>query len=101
MEVVKGFQQVQREERLQVFLSALSRLEILAFDSTAAVLAGRIYGDLHRTGQRIGRADPMIAATAIESDLVVVTGNTGHYERIARLGYPLKVANWRAGASSV
>lgn len=34
----------------------------------------------HRTGQPIGRADPMIAATAIASDLVVVTGNTGHDE---------------------
>lgn len=98
MEVVKGFQQVQREDRLELFLSVISTLEILPFDSTAAVLARRIYGDLHRTGQPIGRADPMVAATAVMSGLVIVTGNTGHYDRIARLGFPLMIANWRHGA---
>lgn len=95
MEIVKGFQQVQREDRLQSFLSVLAGLEVAPFDSEEAILAGRIYGDLQRTGQPIGRADPMIAATALVSGLVLVTGNTDHYERILRLGHPLRLANWR------
>ncbi len=37
----------------------------------------------------------MIAAIAIQHNLVVVTGNTAHYERIQKLGYSLKLDNWR------
>ena len=50
---------------------------------TAAELAGRITGDLDRTGQPIGRADPMIAAIAIVNGLELVAGNTAHYQRIS------------------
>ena len=71
---------------------------MLPLDLDAAVLAGRMYGDLERTGQPIGRADPMIAATAIVHDLVLVTGNGAHYERIRQLGYALELDNWREGS---
>jgi tRNA(fMet)-specific endonuclease VapC len=98
LEVVKGLHRVQREAEVQRFLARLSRLEVLPFDLDAAVLAGRIYGDLERTGQPIGRADPMIAATAIGRGLVLVTGNAAHYERIRLLGHALELENWRDAA---
>jgi tRNA(fMet)-specific endonuclease VapC len=72
MEIVRGFQKNQSSGRLQRFLNAIASEEILHLDQSAAELAGRIAGDLDRTGQRIGKADPMIA----------VTGNTAHYQRI-------------------
>ena len=64
-------------------------------DVSAAELAGRITGDLVRIGQPIARADPMIAAIAIDQGLELVTGNTTHYQRIQQLGYPLTLVNWR------
>jgi len=64
-------------------------------DQAAAELAGRIAGDLDRTGQPIGRADPMIAAIALEKGLDLVTGNTAHYQRIQQLVYSLTLVNWR------
>jgi predicted nucleic acid-binding protein len=51
--------------------------------------------DLERTGQPIGRADPMIAALALRHDLTLVTGNIAHYQRIQALGYNLSLDNWR------
>jgi tRNA(fMet)-specific endonuclease VapC len=96
MEIVKGFHKVQREEHLQKFVDGLSAVEILTFDLKSAELAGRIYAELERTGQPIGRADPMIAAIAIQSDLTLITGNTAHYERIQKLGHGLRLGNWRA-----
>jgi predicted nucleic acid-binding protein len=45
--------------------------------------------------QPIGRADPMIAAIAIDQGLELVTGNTAHYQLIQELGYPLTLVNWR------
>lgn len=50
MEIVCGFQRVQRYDRLEQFLQSLSAVEVLPVDAESAVLAGRIDGDLWRTG---------------------------------------------------
>ena len=49
-------------------------------------MAGRIAGELERTGQLIGLADPMIAAIALTHGLEMVTGNTAHFQRVQQLG---------------
>jgi tRNA(fMet)-specific endonuclease VapC len=95
MEIVYGFQRVQNTRRLQDFLTAVALEEVLEFERKAAELAGRIAGDLDRTGQTIGKADPMIAAVALQHGLELVTANTAHYQRIQQLGYPLTLVNWR------
>ena len=70
-------------------------MELLPFDQQEAELAGRIAGELQRTGHPIEMADTMIAATAITHGLEVVTGNTTHFQRVQQLGYPLTLINWR------
>lgn len=95
MEVVKGLQKAQRADQIPSLLAALAGEEILPFDEEAAELAGRIYGELERTGQPIGRADPMVAAIALQHKLVLVTGNMHHFERILGLGFPLSLHDWR------
>src|SRR5436190_15829124 len=95
MEVVRGFQRKGNARGLQRFLNSIASEEVLPFHESAAELAGRIAGDLDRTGQPIGRADPMIAAIALVNGLELVTGNIAHYQRIQQLGYPLTLANWR------
>jgi tRNA(fMet)-specific endonuclease VapC len=95
LEIVKGFHKVRREEKLQHFLSTVTTAEILTLSLKSAELAGRIYADLEHTGQSIGRADPIIAAIALEHDLILSTGNTNHYQRIKDLGYNLRMENWK------
>ncbi|MBX3414680.1 MAG: PIN domain-containing protein [Pirellulales bacterium] len=95
MEVIKGFRQARQSDRIFRFLTNLVDDEVLAFDVDAASIAGEIYGELERTGQSIGRADPMIAAIALQHDLVLATANTKHFQRIADLGYSLSLENWR------
>ena len=95
LEIVKGCQQVQATGRMQRFLNAVAQEEVLSLEAPAAELAGRIAGDLDRTGQTIGMADPIIAAIALEHNLELVTGNAAHFQRIVRLGYPLTLVNWR------
>jgi tRNA(fMet)-specific endonuclease VapC len=95
MEIVRGFQKKQSTRRLQTFLTNIASEEVLAFDQAAAELAGRIEGELERIGQPVGRADPMIAATALQNGLELVTGNTAHYQRIQQIAYPLVLVNWR------
>lgn len=95
MEAIRGLQRVQSRKKLQNFLSAVAKEEVLAFDHPSAELAGRIAGDLERVGRPIGTADPMIAAIALTHGLELVTGNIAHFQRIQQLGYPLMLINWR------
>jgi tRNA(fMet)-specific endonuclease VapC len=46
-------------------------------------------------GHPIGVPDTIIAATAINNGLPLVTGNTADYQRIQQLGYPLTLVNRR------
>ena len=95
MEMVKGLQKVQRPQKIATLLTHVGSEEVLEFGQPAAETAGRIWGDLERTGQPIGLADPMIAAIALVHGLELVTGNTAHYQRIQQLGCPLTPVNWR------
>ncbi len=94
-EIARGYQKALRPSALAQALLVLRNFELVELDPEAAILAGKIDGDLERTGQPLGRVDPMIAAIALRHDLTLVTGNTAHYERIEALGYPLRLDNWR------
>jgi tRNA(fMet)-specific endonuclease VapC len=96
VELVSGLQRLQRNVRIATLLDALDAEEILPIDLESAIIAGKIHGDLVRTGQTIGHADPMIAAVAIRYDLTLVTGNTQHFQRIVDVGYPLRLDDWRS-----
>jgi tRNA(fMet)-specific endonuclease VapC len=73
--VMEMVQRIARKDRVSELLTALAAEEVLPFERSTAVLAGEILGELQRTGQRIGKADPMIAAIALDRRLVLVTGN--------------------------
>ncbi|MBW4691717.1 MAG: PIN domain-containing protein [Lyngbya sp. HA4199-MV5] len=96
MEIVRGWHRLQRNDHIQRFLASLSTAEVLTVDTPVAVLAGRIYADLQRSGQMIGIADSIIAATALQNDLTLVTGNQAHYQRVQSRGYELRLDNWRS-----
>jgi tRNA(fMet)-specific endonuclease VapC len=96
VELVSGLQRLQRNARIEALLDALDAEEVLPIDLESATIAGRIHGDLVRTGRTIGHADPMIAAVAIRYALKLVTGNTQHFQRIVDLGYPLRLDDWRS-----
>jgi tRNA(fMet)-specific endonuclease VapC len=49
--------------------------------------------ELRRRGEPLEDADILIAATALTHDLILVTDNEQHFQRIAEL----KVENWRRG----
>ncbi|MUG94982.1 PIN domain-containing protein [Scytonema sp. UIC 10036] len=95
LEIVKGWHKLQREDKIQHLFSEIINVEVLALELGDAQLAGRIYADLERTGQPIGLADAMIAAIAVQKNLILISGNLSHSQRIQGLGYSLKLDNWR------
>lgn len=63
----------------------LSNLAVIPFDTEAARAYGELRATLEREGTPIGDADMRIGAIALTHDLVVVTGNVRHFERVPQL----------------
>lgn len=74
----------------QVEDRVVSYLPMLPFDADAARRYGDIRAELDRRGTPIGYADLRIASIALARGLIVVTGNTKHFERVP----DLVVENW-------
>ncbi len=68
----------------------LPAVTILGFDSKAAYVCGRIRAELEKAGTPLALADLEIAAIALANKLVLVTGNSRHFERVPGL----VVENW-------
>ncbi|HLZ09723.1 MAG TPA: type II toxin-antitoxin system VapC family toxin [Chloroflexota bacterium] len=69
----------------RVFRQFLRSVEVLPLTRPILRRFARIRGELRRRGQLIGDADILIAATAIHNNLILVTRNTRHFERISDL----------------
>jgi tRNA(fMet)-specific endonuclease VapC len=96
IEITLGFEEELAHEKRLVFREKIApAFEILQLDFDTASLTGEIYGKLERKRQRIGVTDTGLAATAIQHGLILITANFKHFERVADLGYPLRIENWR------
>ncbi len=95
LEIIRGLEKRQSIRRLNAFRSSLPLMEVLSFTVSVADLAGQIAAGLERIGRPIGLADTMIAATALEHGLELITGNTSDFQHVQQLGYPLSLVNWR------
>ncbi len=78
------------EKNAVSLMKFLSIVDILPFDSGAAMEYGNIRADLKRKGSPIGNMDMLISAHALSEDLIVVTHNTKEFERVEGL----KIEDW-------
>ena len=67
------------------FRSFLREIDVLPIDEPVIVRFARIYGALRSIGQPIDATDALVAATAIEHNLTLVTRNLRHYRRVPGL----------------
>jgi tRNA(fMet)-specific endonuclease VapC len=90
-ELEYGVQHSAAPERNAIALAKfLSIVEILPFDSSAAIEYGDICSTLRRKGITIGTMDMLIAAHGRSEKLTVVTHNTREFELVKGL----QLADW-------
>ncbi len=90
-ELIYGAEKSQRREHnISAVENFTARLDILAFEATAAGHYGDIRANLEREGKLIGPYDLMIAGHARSRGLVLVTNNTREFDRVDGL----RVENW-------
>lgn len=74
--------------RTQIF----PKVTVLGLSEKEAVTAGDLLALLDRRREPLSLPDVLIAATALEAGLTLVTANTRHFQRIPNL----KIENWLA-----
>ena len=89
-EILRGMKVKNAAKQIQAFNLFCSQNEIIGLDDKIIIKAADIYADLYKQGQLVGDADILIAATAIENNLAVVTNNESHFNRISGL----QILNW-------
>ncbi|MGG6268846.1 type II toxin-antitoxin system VapC family toxin [Leptolyngbya sp. AN03gr2] len=82
----------QRARKIEpTITSFLASVTVLAFSSAEAEQASQIRAVLKTQGQPIGAYDVLIAATALQHNLLMVTANQREFDRVPGL----QTANWR------
>lgn len=89
-EILRGLKAKGAHNQITKFEIICRNSIILELTDNVIVKAADIYADLYKRGQIIGDADILITATAIENNLVIVTNNEKHFNRIGGL----QILNW-------
>ena len=79
-----------RRQLIEIFLGKLPNL---AWSTRTADQYGLLKSTLRRQGRPIGELDTQIAAHALAENLILVTHNTKHFERIEGL----RIEDWMQG----
>ncbi len=80
----------QIEQNLSALEQFLLPVEVADFDQRASAAYGFIRAFLEREGKIIGSMDMLIGAHALSLGVVLVTNNTGEFQRIPKL----KIEDW-------
>jgi len=89
-EILRGLKDIGNEEKLNRFDDFIQENELVSIGKDTVEKAAEIYAYLKKEGNLIEDADILMAATAIVEELVLITNNTKHFERIKGL----KIDNW-------
>lgn len=84
-EIVSGLKYKDAHKQLKSFKELAKNSSVLLATEESMDIAAEIYADLRKKGELIDDIDILIAGIAKSNDLVLVTHNRNHYERIAGL----------------
>lgn len=90
-EIVSGLQSINAAKRIDEFDKFCELIDIVNLDKPSILASCKIYSSLKKSGNLIDDIDILIAGIAKSNNLVMVTDNTHHFERVEGL----KVENWK------
>jgi len=90
-EIISGLQSIDANKRINEFEKFCKLIDIINLDKASILGSCKIYASLKKSGRLIDDIDILIAGIALSNNLVMVTDNTDHFERIGGL----KVENWK------
>jgi tRNA(fMet)-specific endonuclease VapC len=85
-----AFKSKRIDENLTAVRTIIEHVNFLPFNEPAQLQFGKTKATLEKSGNRLDDMDIMIASIALTFNLVLVTNNTGHFDRIQELN----MENW-------
>jgi tRNA(fMet)-specific endonuclease VapC len=89
-EIVSGLKHRDADKKMSRFLEFASKNTVLPLTEKSVTISSEIYAELRKEGNPLDDIDLLIAGTAIANNMILVTRNKHHFERIRRL----EVENW-------
>lgn len=84
--------EIRASSKLFIGIDDLAKFMVVeAFDENAARVYGQLAAKLNKAGTQIGELDTFIAAHALALDVVLVTNNQKHFDKVSGL----TLENWR------
>ena len=90
-EIIRGMRSKRATQQLTQFLQTANNSDVLPVSVLVLLRAADLWADARNGGHPHDDADLIIAATALEAQRVLVTGNTAHFAWINGL----QLADWR------
>jgi tRNA(fMet)-specific endonuclease VapC len=90
-EIISGLQSIDANKRINEFEKFCKLIDIINLDKASILASCKIYASLKKSGKLIDDIDILIAGIALSNNLVMITDNTEHFNRIEGL----KVENWK------
>ncbi len=84
-EIVSGLKHRDADNKLSRFLEFASKNTVLPLTTKSVTISSEIYAELRKCGKPLDDIDLLIAGTAIANQMVFVTCNKHHFERIKTL----------------
>ena len=91
-EIISGLKHRDAHRQMDSFIEFSSLNNILPLTIESTTKSAEIYADLRKKGTPVDDIDLLIAGVALENNLIVVTNNVNHFDRIDGL----TVENWSA-----
>lgn len=95
-EILRGLIDLGNRKKLKEFDEFIEENELISIRKGTIQKAAEIYAYLKKRGNLIEDADILIAAIALVENLVLVTDNVRHFERVDGL----QIENWKKGDDS-
>lgn len=89
-EVMNGLLYKDAKKQLARFEEFVRLNNVLPLTLKAATISAGFFAELRKMGKVIGHNDVLIAGIALEQDMVLITNNTSHFNRIDGLS----LDNW-------
>ena len=89
-EILRGLKDLGNQEKLRSFEDFIEANELALIRKETVEQAAEIYAYLKKDGNLIEDADILMAAISIVEDLVLITNNTSHFNRVKGLS----LDNW-------
>lgn len=84
-EILSGLKHRDAQKQLTSFLNFVSYNEVLPLTTSSTTIAADIYANLRNKGTPVDDIDILIAGIAIANNLIIVTNNVKHFEKIEGL----------------